>query len=102
MKFKALVALGAVAIAGSVAAHAQQSQQLSIATGGTGGVYYPMGGGFGSILGKTIPGMTATAQVTGGSVANLQLIGSNKADLCFSQVDAAWDAINGTGKFTSG
>ena len=46
--------------------------------------------------------MTATAQVTGGSVANLQLIGSGKADLCFSQVDAAWDAINGTDKFTSG
>ncbi len=102
MKFKALVAFGAIAIAGSVAAHAQQSQQLSIATGGTGGVYYPLGGGFGSILGKTFPGMTATAQVTGGSVANLQLIGSGKADLCYTQVDAAWDAINGTGKFTSG
>lgn len=102
MKLRALATLGAIAIAGSVAAHAQQSQQLSIATGGTGGVYYPMGGGFGSILGKTIPGMTATAQVTGGSVANLQLIASGKADLCFTQVDAAWDAINGTGKFTSG
>jgi TRAP transporter TAXI family solute receptor len=102
MKLRALVTLGAIAIAGSVVAHAQQSQQLSIATGGTGGVYYPMGGGFGSILGKTIPGMTATAQVTGGSVANLQLIASGKADLCFTQVDAAWDAINGTGKFTSG
>ena len=46
--------------------------------------------------------MTATAQVTGGSVANLQLIGSGKADLCFTQVDAAWDAINGTDKFASG
>jgi uncharacterized protein len=102
MKFRALVALGAIAIAGSVVAQAQQSQQLSIATGGTGGVYYPLGGGFGSILGKTFPGTTATAQVTGGSVANLQLIGSGKADLCFSQVDAAWDAINGTDKFTSG
>jgi TRAP transporter TAXI family solute receptor len=102
MKFKALVAIGAIAMAGLATAHAQQSQQLSIATGGTGGVYYPLGGGFGSILGKTFPGMTATAQVTGGSVANLQLIGSGKADLCFTQVDAAWDAINGTDKFTSG
>jgi TRAP transporter TAXI family solute receptor len=83
-------------------ADAQQTQQLSIATGGTGGVYYPLGGGFGSILGKTFPGTTATAQVTGGSVANLQLVGSGKADLCFTQVDAAWDAINGTDKFTSG
>ena len=102
MKFKALVAIGAIAMAGLATAHAQQSQQLSIATGGTGGVYYPLGGGFGSILGKTFPGMTATAQVTGGSVANLQLISSGKADLCFTQVDAAWDAINGTDKFTSG
>jgi TRAP transporter TAXI family solute receptor len=102
MKFKALVALGAIAVAGAVAAYAQQSQQLSIATGGTGGVYYPLGGGFGSILGKTFPGMTATAQVTGGSVANLQLIGSGRADIAFSQVDAAWDAINGTDKFASG
>ncbi len=43
--------------------------------------------------------MTATAQVTGGSVANLQLIGSGKADICFSQVDAAWDAYKGQDKF---
>jgi uncharacterized protein len=102
MKLGKLLAIGAAAIIGMATAEAQQSKQLSIATGGTGGVYYPLGGGFGSILGKTIPGMTATAQVTGGSVANLQLIGSGKADLCFSQVDAAWDAINGAGKFASG
>ena len=102
MKFRALVAFGAIAMSSVLTADAQQSQQLSIATGGTGGVYYPLGGGFGSILGKTFPGTTATAQVTGGSVANLQLVGSGKADLCFTQVDAAWDAINGTDKFTSG
>jgi uncharacterized protein len=78
---------------------AQQPTSLSIATGGTGGVYYPLGGGFANILGKEIPGVTATAQVTGGSVANLQLIGSGKADICFSQVDAAWDAYKGQDKF---
>ena len=102
MKFRALVAFGAIAMSSVLTADAQQSQQLSIATGGTGGVYYPLGGGFGSILGKTFPGTTATAQVTGGSVANLQLVGSGKADLCFTQVDAAWDAINGKDKFASG
>jgi TRAP transporter TAXI family solute receptor len=72
---------------------------LSIATGGTGGVYYPLGGGFANILGKELKGVTATAQVTGGSVANLQLIGSGKADLAFSQVDAAYDAVSGKDKF---
>jgi TRAP transporter TAXI family solute receptor len=102
MKLKMLLAVTMAAAIGATAADAQQSKQLSIATGGTGGVYYPMGGGFGNILGKELPGVTATAQVTGGSVANLQLIGSGKADMAFSQVDAAWDAINGTDKFASG
>lgn len=78
---------------------AQQPINLVIATGGTGGVYYPLGGGFANILGKEIPGVTVTAQVTGGSVANLQLIGAGKADLCFSQVDAAYDAFVGRDKF---
>src|SRR5688500_11188661 len=90
---------GAVAIAVAGLGGAAHAQQLSIATGGTGGVYYPLGGGFGNILGKEIPGVTATAQVTGGSVANLQLIGSGKADICFTQVDAAWDAHVGREKF---
>ena len=92
--------LARVLLLGGTAALAQ-SKQLSIATGGTGGVYYPLGGGFANILGKEIPGVTATAQVTGGSVANLQLIASGKADIAFSQVDAAWDAINGKDKFPS-
>jgi TRAP transporter TAXI family solute receptor len=101
MRFRALLAVGAFAMLGMVPADAQQ-RQLSIATGGTGGVYYPLGGGFANLLGKELPGVTATAQVTGGSVANLQLIGSGKADICFTQVDAAWDAINGKDKFASG
>ncbi len=94
-----LVGIAAVAaLSAAGAAQAQDKKSLSIATGGTGGVYYPLGGGFGNILGKEL-GVTATAQVTGGSVANLQLISTGKADLCFSQVDAAWDAVNGLGKF---
>ena len=48
------VALAAVGIGGSAAAQ----QSLSIATGGTGGVYYPLGGGFGNIIGKEMPGRT--------------------------------------------
>ena len=104
MKSKLLLAglAAAAVIAAAATIQAQDKKQLSIATGGTGGVYYPLGGGFGNILGKELPGVTATAQVTGGSVANLQLIGSGKADIAFTQVDAAWDAINGQGKFASG
>ncbi|MEN9945586.1 MAG: hypothetical protein RLY18_1544, partial [Pseudomonadota bacterium] len=43
-----------------------QAQNLSVATGGTGGVYYPMGGGLAAVLSKKVPGMSATAEVTGG------------------------------------
>ena len=102
MRFYTLLGLGAALVIGTAEVQAQQAKQLSIATGGTGGVYYPLGGGFGNIIGKELPGVVATAQVTGGSVANLQLIGSGKADLCFTQVDAAWDAVNGLDKFASG
>jgi TRAP-type uncharacterized transport system substrate-binding protein len=52
MRLRALLALGAAAAIGATTAQAQQSRQLEIATGGTGGVYYPLGGGFGNILGK--------------------------------------------------
>jgi len=101
MKSKLLLAgLATAALIGAVTTiQAQDKKQLSIATGGTGGVYYPLGGGFGNILGKEMPGVTATAQVTGGSVANLQLVAADKADMAFSQVDAAWDAVNGLDKF---
>ena len=84
---------------GATAIQAQQARQLSIATGGTGGIYYPLAGGFGSIIAKEIPGITATAEVTGGSLDNMKLIGSGNADVAFTQVDTAVDAINGIDKF---
>jgi uncharacterized protein len=102
MKIRTALILAAGIVAGSAVALAQSGKQLSIATGGTGGVYYPLGGGFANILSKALPGITATAEVTGGSVDNLKLIGTGKADIGFVQVDASWDAINGLDKFTSG
>jgi TRAP transporter TAXI family solute receptor len=75
------------------------AQNVSIATGGTGGVYYPLGGGLGAVLSKAIPGVNATAEVTGGSVANLQLIGTGKPYIAFTQADAAIDALKGQDKF---
>src|SRR5689334_18382692 len=81
----------------ALTAHAQN---LSIATGGTGGVYYPMGGGMAAVLSKYIPGMAATAEVTGGSVANLQLIGTGKPYIALTMADATLDAYKGQDKFT--
>src|SRR5687767_13955633 len=79
---------------------AAQAQNVSIATGGTGGVYYPLGGGMAAVLSKYVQGMQATAEVTGGSVANLQLIGTGKPYLAMTMVDAGLDAYKGQDKFT--
>ncbi len=77
------------------------AQSISVGTGGTGGVYYPMGGGLASVLSKHVPGMQATAEVTGGSVDNINLIGTGKPYVGFSMADAAKDAIEGQGKFAN-
>ena len=91
--------LAAVALCFGVGAQAQTTTRLAIGTGGTGGVYYPLGGGMAAILSKHVKGWEATAEVTGASVANLQLIGQRKQDVGFSMADSAWDATKGEGKF---
>ena len=75
------------------------AQNISIATGGTGGVYYPLGGGMAAVLSKHVPGMQATAEVTGGSVDNLKLIGSGKPYIALTMADASQDAYRGEDKF---
>ena len=97
--FAALCLVGWLSFGVSVSAHAQN---ISIATGGTGGVYYPLGGGLAAALSKYVPGMQATAEVTGGSVDNLKLVGSGKPYIGFSMTDAALDAFRGEDKFKSG
>jgi TRAP transporter TAXI family solute receptor len=72
---------------------------LSIATGGTGGVYYPMGGGMANILSKYIPYLEATAEVTTASVDNCRLVAAGKADLAFIMADTGLDAYMGREKF---
>jgi TRAP transporter TAXI family solute receptor len=100
MKRKGLVisalALGAALLAGAGMA---QGIAIAIATGGTGGVYYPLGGGMAALLSKYLPGVQATARVTGGSVDNLKLIGSQQSEVALVMVDAALDALKGEDKF---
>src|SRR6478736_6308399 len=101
MKRKGLI-LGAVVAGAALFAGAALSQQqttIAIATGGTGGVYYPLGGGMANVLTKNVPGFAATARVTGGSVDNLKLIGSKQSEVAMVMVDAAVDALKGEDKF---
>src|SRR5437879_1404504 len=98
MKVFASATLGAaLALAG--VAQAQEKYSLSIATGGTGGVYYPLGGGLANLLSKYVPGLQATAEVTGGSIDNLKLIATGKPYIAFSMADAGQDAYRGEDKF---
>ncbi len=83
------------------AALAQTKQRVSIATGGTGGVYYPYGGAIAAIISKHVPGVEATAEVTAAAVDNLKLVGAGKADFGFAYPDLSLDANQGKGVFRS-
>ncbi|MGR3464922.1 TAXI family TRAP transporter solute-binding subunit [Limimaricola sp.] len=89
------LAAATVLAAGSAAAQSQ----LSIATGGTGGVYYPMGGGLAEVINNHVEGMAATAEVTGASVENMGLIATGDADLAIGLADTVQQAYSGTGRF---
>jgi uncharacterized protein len=89
------VAAGLLLIGGAQA----QQKTMAIGTGGTGGVYYPLGGAIANVLSKKLPNVQATAEVTGGSVDNLKLIASGQSELGFSMADAALDALQGQDKF---
>ena len=78
---------------------AAAQQQLSIATGGTGGVYYPMGGGIAEGINNHVAGYSVTAEVTGASVENMGLIATGDADLAIGLADTVVQAYSGTGRF---
>ncbi len=69
--------------------------RLAVVTGGTGGVFYPYGGGLAKLLSEHGEDIQATAQVTGGSVDNIMLMDAGQAELGFSTVDSAFEAIKG-------
>lgn len=72
---------------------------LSIVTGGTGGVYFPYGGGMSTVINRHIPYLRATAEVTGASVENTLMITEKTAELALIMNDVAFQAYNGEGRF---
>jgi TRAP transporter TAXI family solute receptor len=88
-----------------IAANANKPRQtgkarLVIGTGGTGGVFFPYGGGLARIVTAKMPNSEMTAEVTGGSVDNMKLIHAGEADVGMSTADSAYDATMGTGAYT--
>ncbi|MGR3756126.1 MAG: TAXI family TRAP transporter solute-binding subunit [Tranquillimonas sp.] len=90
--FRLGMALAAALTIGSAAG----AQDLSIATGGTGGTYYPYGGGLAELIGKYVDGAQATAEVTGASVENMALIARQETDMALALADTVFGAYQGS------
>lgn len=73
---------------------------ISLATGGTGGAYFPYGGGLASVWTRELPHVTASAEATGASIENVRLIHTNEAQVALIQADAMNFALKGEGDFT--
>jgi len=74
------------------ATHAEEF--INILTGGTSGVYYPLGVGLSKIYGNKIPGARTQVQATKASVENLNLLQQGKGEIAFALGDSvklAWE-----------
>ncbi len=90
---------GACTAEAASAAMPTDKLRMVIGTGGTGGVFFPYGGGLARILTEKMPNAEATAEETGGSVDNMKLINGGEADIGMSTVDSAYDAVQGAGAY---
>lgn len=72
---------------------------LTIATGGTGGVYNPVGGGYAQIIDQFVPGYTATVEAANASVDNVAFISRGGSDFALALADTVLAAYAGTGRF---
>src|SRR6187402_1767725 len=97
----ALAVFGALAIGANPREFARRHGavvRLSIATGNTGGVYYPYGGALAKVIGTSLR-VQATAEVTAASVDNLKLLQQRKVDVAFALADTLDTALRGNGPF---
>lgn len=94
-----LLAAGAMGAAVTRVPGVSAQDRFTIATGGTGGVYYPYGGALASVLSDALPDSDWTAEETSASVDNMYLIETGDADLAFVLSDTAYDAGQGNDPF---
>lgn len=99
----ALFAAGTLALLTNVATAQQQRLFFGIATGGTGGTYYPLGGMLAQLISnKAAVGgqkLSATAEAAGASVGNARLLGNKEIESAFVAADILDAAYKGTGQF---
>ena len=76
---------------------AAERQFVAIATGGTGGTYYPLGGALAQMLSNNVDGLIVTAQSGNASVANCNLISRGQIETAFSQANTTYWSYSATG-----
>ncbi|HEX2530701.1 MAG TPA: TAXI family TRAP transporter solute-binding subunit [Burkholderiaceae bacterium] len=91
---RSLLALAGVTLMAAAPAQAQQ-QFINTLTGGTSGVYYPMGVALSQVYGKVIPNAKSSVQATKASAENLNLLQAGRGELAFTLGDALSDAWKG-------
>lgn len=97
-----LTATSAVGVAialGAAGCGGEGQRTLSIATGNTNGLYYPLGGGLASIWSRHLDGVNMKAETTAGSVTNLIQVAKGESEVGFTQADALAAALAGRGRF---
>ncbi|HSH69331.1 MAG TPA: TAXI family TRAP transporter solute-binding subunit [Deferrisomatales bacterium] len=94
-----ILALSLMCVLAVATTAAAKTNFISIGTGGTGGVYYPYGGGLAEIWTKNVKGVKAVAEVTGASVENVKLAHKGETVVGLIMGDVAYQAYNGQGKF---
>lgn len=90
---RSILVAGAVAVSFSVPVHA--AEFINILTGGTSGVYYPLGVALSQIYGKAIPGSKTSVQATKASAENLNLLQTGRGEAAISLGDSLSDAWKG-------
>ncbi|MCF4996642.1 TAXI family TRAP transporter solute-binding subunit [Pseudomonas syringae] len=96
MRIKSRFTLLAAAAALAVTTASQAAPIfINVLTGGTSGVYYPIGVGLSQIYSDGIPGVKTSVQATKASVENLNLLQAGRGELAFALGDSVADAKNG-------
>ena len=81
----------------SLGTNALAQKFIAIATGGTGGTYYPLGGALAQLLSNKVEGLVVTAQTSGASIANCNLISRHQIETAFSQANTTYWSYTATG-----
>jgi uncharacterized protein len=84
----------------AAAATGDSPSRLAIATGGTAGTYFPLGGAFANIINEKVDGVSANAESTGASVENVNLLNNGDVDFAMIQNDISYYAFTGTEMFS--